>query len=362
MSGPVVAISELYAPNIGGQESRFARFARALAARGRDVTVYTTDHTGGQLPREEIDEGVTIRRHVAIPGYLKNGGRSIPGLLRYRRAVRELVAGLPRSGSAIWVNQMPVVHLGPIAADPRVVVDWCEYPTDWRVNYLSRRAVRRSRWATSVSLAVASHLGAISPSTRFDVVRTPVAPAAGAPATREPGTILFVGRLVAHKNLGSLASAVKALAGNGGPHTRLLIAGDGPERASMERRYGGNGAVRFLGVIDEAEKQRLLRTAWMVAVPGRREGLPNIAVEATAHGTPLLAAGAPANSCGDFIRRHDVGIVAPGSDAAAFRAALHSVDATRWERWSKEALETSRLFDPAPNVDRLDAVLARAAG
>lgn len=361
MARSLSIVTELYEPSLGGQESRFARFAEALAARGREVTVHTTDHTGGTLPRESVIHGVRVLRYLSLSGYVRNGSRGLWPLARYWRATRRLLRSLVHRGESVWVNEMPVVHLTGLRDAPGLVVDWCEYPTYWQVNGLARRVARRLRHGTAVSLAVAGHLKAVDPSASIEVVRTPI-PAPGGPSpARESRTIAYIGRIVGHKNLDALARAVRAWNGDGGPHARLLIAGEGPERSGLERRYGNADGVRFLGRVDEAEKERLLRSAWMVAIPGTREGLPNVAAEATVYGTPLIASGSPQNSCGDFIRSNGIGVVARGTRATDFLEALRSIDPNSWDRWTSRAAELRSLYDPDVNVRRLEQALDRWA-
>jgi len=178
---------------------------------------------------------------------------------------------------------------------------------------------------------------------------------------RQEGTIVYVGRIVAHKNLGALAEAVRELHGNGGPHPRLLVAGDGPDRPALERTYGGSEQVRFLGRVSEAEKQRLIRSAWLLAIPGTREGYPTVAAEANVYGTPLLASGSALNSAGEFIRANDVGTVASGVHAADFVEALRGIDNSSWERWRVASTRLRSLYDPTTNVRRLEGAIGRWA-
>ncbi|MDB5669843.1 MAG: glycosyltransferase family 4 protein, partial [Alphaproteobacteria bacterium] len=73
------------------------------------------------------------------------------------------------------------------------------------------------------------------------------------------------------------------------PGATLLLVGDGPERASLERRAARSGApVRFLGNRPHAELPALLAAADAMVLPSQREGLANVWIEALACGTPLV--------------------------------------------------------------------------
>src|SRR3989440_1474205 len=64
-------------------------------------------------------------------------------------------------------------------------------------------------------------------------------PHAGRPSPAAPFTVLFVGRLVERKGVGHLVDAVSLLAA--GADVRLVIVGDGPERAGIEARVRERG-------------------------------------------------------------------------------------------------------------------------
>jgi glycosyltransferase involved in cell wall biosynthesis len=108
-----------------------------------------------------------------------------------------------------------------------------------------------------------------------------------APAT--PPTVLVAARLVPVKGVDV---AIEAFARARLP-ARLVVAGDGPERAALERRAGPR--VAFVGQVDAPARDRLLREAAAVVVPsrvlpgGRTEGTPLVALEALATGAPLVA-------------------------------------------------------------------------
>ncbi len=113
-------------------------------------------------------------------------------------------------------------------------------------------------------------------------------------APRTPPVILVAARLVPIKGVDV---ALAALAHVRTP-ARLVIAGDGPERAklaALAAAAGGPGRVELLGEVDTRRRDELLREASVVAVPsrptpgGRTEGTPAIALEALAAGVPVVA-------------------------------------------------------------------------
>jgi glycosyltransferase involved in cell wall biosynthesis len=96
---------------------------------------------------------------------------------------------------------------------------------------------------------------------------------------------LYLGRLSHEKGVDQLLEAWTPDMGT------LLIAGDGPERPTLEALAGRSSpTVRFLGHRSSAECGELLRSARALVLPSRvYEVFPLAVVEAFAHGVPVIA-------------------------------------------------------------------------
>jgi glycosyltransferase involved in cell wall biosynthesis len=105
------------------------------------------------------------------------------------------------------------------------------------------------------------------------------------PSPRKP-TALFLGRLSVEKGAGQLIEAWKLVAGG---ERKLLIAGDGPERANLERQAAGVPGISFLGFLDREQQQAVWRAALFSIVPSIwLEPFPLTVMEAWAKGRPVL--------------------------------------------------------------------------
>ena len=111
------------------------------------------------------------------------------------------------------------------------------------------------------------------------------------PAAQRGGLVIgWVGRLVAIKGLPTLLEALAQLPA-GLAATRLLLVGDGPERAgliALAARLGIADRVELAGFVDDP-------AAWfsrmdVFALPSFHEGLPVALLEAMAAGLPCVAA------------------------------------------------------------------------
>jgi glycosyltransferase involved in cell wall biosynthesis len=107
-------------------------------------------------------------------------------------------------------------------------------------------------------------------------------------SARPGNIILALARLVPIKGIDVAIAAMHHV------RAHLVIAGDGPERAALERAARGTD-VEFLGAVDTAHRDQLLQRAAILIAPSRRlangrtEGTPLVALEALAAGVPVVA-------------------------------------------------------------------------
>lgn len=100
-------------------------------------------------------------------------------------------------------------------------------------------------------------------------------------------TLLSVGYLIPRKAHDLIIEALHNL-----PDVKLLIAGDGPERANLEnlsRRIGVADRVTFLGALPQTELRNYYGAADALVLASSREGWANVLLEAMACGTPVVA-------------------------------------------------------------------------
>ena len=102
------------------------------------------------------------------------------------------------------------------------------------------------------------------------------------PEPLAPGTFVFVGRLTRQKALRTALEAVALV-----PEARLVVVGDGPERASLEQAAGER--VEFLGSRSRDEALRTVAGAAAALLSSDWENLPHAAVEALSVGVPVVS-------------------------------------------------------------------------
>lgn len=354
MGKQLAIVTELFEPSLGGQEYRYSQIASAMVQIGYSPTIYTIDHTGGQLPPRETRQGITIERYASIKNYLRPGMRGAGELLRYVHLTRDVVKSiLKESDQPILVNQMPVVHLLALPRNPRIVVDWCEYPTRRGLNHLVRTSSRFHHRGTSVGNHVGQPLRLLSSKSDMTVVRTPIDLVAYSPTRKDTELILTASRLVPHKNVATLCRAVVLLSEKYGIKKRLVVLGDGPLRRALETEFSRYQFIEFRGRVETATKIQLFREAWLFALLSMREGLPNSVAEAVAAGVPIVTSSFPENGTRTFVEGEGVGMVVNAQRAEYVAAALAKLDDGQWTLYHKRAMTLRKEFSPEVSSTRL---------
>jgi glycosyltransferase involved in cell wall biosynthesis len=131
-------------------------------------------------------------------------------------------------------------------------------------------------------------------------------------------TLAFAGRLTAQK---SLRVALEAVAS--ADEVSLLIAGEGDERAALERdvaELGLVGRVHFLGALPRVRVVELFAAADASILSSTWENFPHTVVEALAVGTPVLATATGGVS--EVVHDGENGLLVPLGDSAALGDAV----------------------------------------
>jgi glycosyltransferase involved in cell wall biosynthesis len=164
----------------------------------------------------------------------------------------------------------------------------------------------------------------------IDVARFAPSPGARNDVRRELGipddawVVGTVGRLSPEKNHALLVEAMAPLLD---ARRRLVVAGDGPQRAELERTVAtcpGGRWVHLTGHRDDAD--RVLAALDAFALSSRTEGLPLALLEAMATGLPVVST--CVGGISDLLRHEVTGLLVPEGEREALTRELAALSAS----------------------------------
>lgn len=298
----IAHVTDFYLPRLGGIEMHVRDLAVRQQAAGHSVEVITSSPrpAGRRQAGDRTGPAGTPKVHRLTESVLLPSALHPAGLPAGRRVLRE--------GGYDVVH----VHAGPfsplafaataLAADfPTVVtmhslISYLEPAfrlLDQRVGWSSWPAV----W-TAVSDVAAEPLRRLTGPAPVFVLPNGIDPAQWrvTPLPRDPGEVLIVAvmRLAPRKRPGHLLRILRRARAALGPSPRLrvVIAGEGPERRSLERymrRHRMNDWVSLPGRMTRPQIRELFARADMFVAPATLESFGIAALEARCAGLPVVA-------------------------------------------------------------------------
>jgi glycosyltransferase involved in cell wall biosynthesis len=365
----VLVVSGIWPPDVGGPASHAPEVAGFLRGRGHEVEVVTTaDSSPAAEPypvrwvRRSLPPGVRhaegIRlvamraRHVDVVYTTGMFGRSSLGSLVARTPFVVKLTADPAYERArrwgLWRGSLDDFQRGaPLATLPlRVARD-----TDVRA---AAHVVTPSSYLRDLAIAWGV------PPERATVLPNPAPPL---PKLRprdelrrelefDGPTLVFAGRLTAQKSLDVGIEAARRA------EVALVIAGDGPDRAALERL----GGARFLGARPREAVLELFRAADASLLSSSWENFPHTVVEALAVGTPVIAT--RTGGVGEVVHDGENGLVVEPGDVDALTEAIRRYFADAELQARLRANAAPSVIDYAADrvYSRLEEILKEAAG
>ncbi|MBJ6123501.1 glycosyltransferase [Sphingomonas mollis] len=325
---------------LGGTERVAIRLARGWAERGVAVTIFAGSNDG---PLRAL-AGSHVEIVVADPPISrKHGSRR-----RLARAARAFVARrrfghvfVP--GNFHWPVAAALAGTGiGVTAQVSAALDKPQRGPirQWAFEMRMRRLLRGVNAVVTLSDRARDQADRILRRRVSTTIALPAladyAPAALPTPDTSPPVIVAAGRLVPEKGFARVIAAVAALPD---ASVRLVIVGDGPEKAALRQQSEALGIadrVELVGYV--ADIRPWLDTARLFVLASDFEGYPAVLVEALAAGRPVVATDCtPATG---LLDAPGAGMVVPLGDSAALSRAIAAM-----------------LAQAAPNPARLSALV-----
>jgi glycosyltransferase involved in cell wall biosynthesis len=373
----VLVVSGIWPPDVGGPASHAPDVAAFLRSRGHAVEVVTT----ASAPPAAAEYPVRWVSRTLPKGAIHV--RTAAEIARRARAadVVYTTGMFGRSASGAMLARRPYVV--KLTADPAFERARRRGMVGGDVDEFQRSggdaAIRVLRLARDAELRHAAHVFTPSaylrelalswgvPAERVSVLPNPAPPLLALPPRDElraglgfeGPALAFAGRLTAQKSLGVALEAVAAVDG-----VTLAIAGEGDERAPLERRAAelGIGArVGFLGALPRERVLELFRAADASILSSSWENFPHTVVEALAVGTPVIATAI--GGVAEIVHDGENGLLVPAGDAGVLADAVRRffADEPLRERLRAAAAPSVAEYAPERVLARLEEALANAA-
>jgi len=370
----VLVVSGIWPPDPGGPASHAPALAAFLQERGHGVEVVTTAGTAPEPTGYEIYWAArsSSLRHTRATALVRRAAA--------RSDVVYATSMIRRAALGSWLARRPlVVKLVSDEAFERArrsdrfdgTLDEFQAAGGARFRFLRATrdaALRRARHVFCPSaylrrLALGWGLDpqrvSVLPNPAPEVPSLPPREQLRAELGVDARLLAFAGRLGPQKSLEVALEAVAAV-----PGVTLAIAGDGPDRDSLERRARELGLAeraRFLGSVPRDGVLRLFRAADAALLSSSWENFPHTVVEALAVGTPVVSTavgGVP-----EVVADGENGLLVPPGDPAALAAAIAKLfddDALR-ERLAGAAAASVAGYGEEATFSRIEEELLRAA-
>lgn len=296
----IALVAESFLPQMNGVTHSILRVLEHLQARGDEVLVICPSGQDTGVPDEVY--GARIHRLPALPlaGYT-NVRVAMGGVARVKRILAGYAPDVVHLASPFVLGWRAVQAAHQLGI-PTVAIYQTEVPgyaarygvpylENWAWNRVEQIHLLATRTLVPSTFALQQFRGRGIP--RVSMWRRGVDTARFHPAKRDDGwraavapagerIIGYVGRLAAEKQVEDLAVLADL------PGTRLVIVGDGPQRAALEAALPGALFTGFLGGEDLA---RTVASFDLFVHPGEFETFCQTIQEAMASGVPVVATG-----------------------------------------------------------------------
>ena len=347
----------------GGVQTHVAELAASLVSLGHAVTVLTPVRRGAAQPWVR-----PVGRPVDVP-YNASNAPIDPRPWAMRQVRDDLRRFAPDVVHAHEPLTPSTSMWATLTSGVPVVATFHSGATRSRLYDLAAPVLRRIARRIQVRVAVSEAAAAFAGSRiggAFEIVPNGVEVerfTGARPADLGPGTnLLFVGRLDERKGFPTAVEAFRHLARTR-DDLRLVVAGDGPDRAVLEGLAPElRERITMLGSVPNVDLPPIHAACDLflgASVGGESFGV--VLVEAMAAGLPVVASDIPGYR--EVVRDGVDGLLVPPRDPAAAAVAVMRIldNAALGERLRAAGVERARTYDWSAVTARLTAIYERAA-
>ncbi|WP_232504924.1 glycosyltransferase family 4 protein [Rubrivivax gelatinosus] len=375
----IAYVTETYPPEVNGVALTTARAVEHLRAAGHRVLL-VRPRQRGEAARDDADEWRCAGGPIPMYPELRYGLATRAALRRRWRAAAPALVHVATPGP-LALAALSAARAEGIATSADFRTNFHAYSRHYRLGWLEPLVLRWLRrlhdqadcnFVPTAALAAelaAAGFARLSVSGRgvdarlFDPARRDPALRARWVAAEGDPVLLHVGRLAPEKNVALALAAWERLRATR-PGLRMVVVGDGPQRAALQRRHP---QACFAGVHTGEALARHYASADAFAFPSLTDTFGNVTLEALASG--LAYAGFDTAAAAVHVVDGVNGCLARPGDVAAFEATLAAAlaQAEPGSALRRRARETALSADWSAVLQRFESTLCgvaerRAAG
>lgn len=372
----IALVTETYLPEVNGVAITIGRMVEGLLARQHRIHMVRPRQGKQDVAQQAGNYRETLVAGMPIPGYpeLKSGLPARGTLLKLWRAERPDVVHIATEGPLGWSAMSAARKLGiPVSSDFHT--NFHNYTEHYGIGLLQKPIAAYLRYFHNRTACTLVPTAALKKTLEADgyadvrVVSRGVDAELFHPGRRDAGlraqwgvsddipVALLVSRLAPEKNLELVIQAFEAMR-QANPDILLVMVGDGPARAELQRNHPH---VLFAGMRTGEDLAAHYASADVFLYPSLTETYGNVTVEAMASGLAVLAYDYAAAR--EHIRHNENGMLAPFDVAASFvaQASVLASDTARVRRLGAAARETVESLTWEHIMGQMEAVLVAVA-
>ena len=361
----------------GGAEKRILEISKRLAERGHEVHLFGMKFWDGE--DVFIKDGVFLHGVCEPMDMYVNGRRSIKEGLYF--GIKTLT-GLKGDFDVIDCQEFPYfpcfsAKIHSLLKKTPLIITWYEVWDDYWFEYLGRKGF--FGWAVEkLTAKLPEFVMPISEKIKEDLKKLNVPEEImkvvpngvdfyrlqGIKPFSERFDVIYVGRLISHKNVDILLKAISIVKKEISDVTCGII-GDGPEMnklKALSRELELNDNVKFFGFIESDEEvYARMKASKVFVLPSTREGFPNTIVEANSCGLPAIIVRHEKNAGVGVVKEGYNGFIlnlSPEEIAEKVLYLLQNED--EMIRLRENAREFAREYDWSIIVERIEKVYEEA--
>ena len=378
----VAVVTETYPPEVNGVAMTLARIVDGLQRRNHRVQLIRPRQHATETPAHDVHLEEVLSRGVPIPRYqgLRVGLPAKQALSRLWTLKRPDVVHIATEGPLGWSALAAAVKL-KLPVSTGFHTNFHSYSQHYGVGFLRKpivfylRKFHNKAHATLVPTEDLRRDLAIQGFENLRVVSRGVDTRLFSPARRNPQlrrdwgategapVALYVGRIAPEKNLKVVVDAFAGMRARV-PQARLVMVGDGPERAALSARHP---EIVFAGTRTGEDLAAHYASADIFLFSSLTETFGNVTLEAMASGLAVVAYDYAAAQ--QYLAHERSGLLAPFDDGEAFvrLAVALAADPARatalrvQARASAEHIDWDNVFDDVEAVLR-DVIERQEAG